>query len=46
MVVEIVNMEERVEAFLPLVEERFRRQGCGVMVTTERAEITQETAGG
>ncbi len=46
MVVEIVDSEERIAAFLPVVEELFRRSGCGGLVTTERAEVIQYTAGG
>lgn len=46
MVVEIVDTEEKIASFLPVVEELFSRSGCGGMVTTERAEIIQYTAGG
>lgn len=46
MVVEIVDTEEKIAAFLPLVEELFRRSACGGMVTTERAEVIHYTAGG
>ena len=45
MIVEIVDTQERIGAFLPVVEEFFRASGSGAMATTEKAEIIQYTSG-
>ena len=45
MVVEIVDTEEKVQSFVPVVEDLFARAGCGGMVTIEKAEIIHYTAG-
>lgn len=39
IVIEIVDAEEKVKAFLPEVDSLFQRAGCGGMVTLEKAEI-------
>ncbi len=39
MVVEIVDTEEKINAFLPRVEELLERSGGGAMVTLEKVEV-------
>jgi PII-like signaling protein len=43
--VEIVDTEERIKNFLPVVDDLFEKVGCGSMVTIEKAEIIRYTAG-
>jgi len=45
VVVEIVDTEDKVRAFMPAVDEMFQRSGSGGMVTLERAEIIRYTHG-
>jgi len=45
MVIEIVDTEEKIQAFLPVIEELFDTVGCGGMVTVEKAEIIHYTEG-
>ncbi len=45
IIVEIVDTEEKIKAFLPIVDEFFEKVGCGGMVTIERAEIVKYTHG-
>jgi PII-like signaling protein len=45
IVVEIVDDENKIRSFLPVVEELFEKVGCGGMVTVEKAEIIRYTAG-
>ena len=45
VVVEIVDTEEKVRSFMPMVDEMFQRSGSGGMVTLERAEIIRYTHG-
>lgn len=45
IVVEIVDTEEKVRSFLPVVDELFEKVGCGSMVTIEKAEIIKYTPG-
>jgi hypothetical protein len=45
IVVEIVDTEEKIAAFLPTVDELFQRSGSGGMVTLERAEVIRYTHG-
>lgn len=45
IVIEIVDSEEKLRAFLPIVDELFSRTGCGGMVTMEKAEIIKYTTG-
>ena len=45
IVVEIVDVEEKITAFMPVVDELFSRSGSGGMVTLERAEIIRYTKG-
>ncbi len=45
VVVEIVDTEEKIEAFMPTVDDLFQRSGSGGMVTLERAEVIRYTHG-
>ncbi len=45
IVVEIVDSEEKIKAFMPVVDDLFERSGSGGMVTLERAEIIRYTSG-
>ena len=45
MVVEIIDTEEKLRAFLPVVDEVLDHAGCGGMVTIERAEVIRYTRG-
>lgn len=45
IVVEIVDSEEKITSFMPIVDELFERSGTGGMITLERAEIIRYTHG-
>ena len=45
IVVEIVDVEEKITSFMPVVDDLFSRSGSGGMVTLERAEIVRYTKG-
>jgi PII-like signaling protein len=45
LVIEIVDTEEQIRSFLPVVDELFEKVGCGGMITMERAEIIKYTQG-
>ena len=45
IVVEIVDVEEKIRAFMPIVDDAFQRSGSGGMVTLEKAEIVRYTHG-
>ena len=45
IVIEIVDTEEKVKNFLPIVDELFEKVGCGGMVTVEKADIIKYTHG-
>lgn len=45
IVVEIVDVEEKIKAFMLVVDDAFQRSGSGGMVTLERAEIIRYTHG-
>jgi PII-like signaling protein len=45
IVVEIVDTEEKVKSFLPVVDDAFQRSSSGGMVTLERAEVIRYTHG-
>lgn len=45
IVVEIVDVEEKIRAFMTVVDDLFQRSGSGGMVTIERAEIIRYTSG-
>ena len=45
VVIEIVDTEEKLRAFLPIVDILFENIGCGGMITIEKAEIIKYTSG-
>jgi uncharacterized protein len=45
IVVELVDTEEQIRLFLPIVDELFEKSGSGGMVTIEKAEIIRYSAG-
>lgn len=45
IVVEIVDVEEKIKSFLPEVDRLFEAAGCGGMMTLERAEVIRYSPG-
>lgn len=45
IVVEIVDTEEQIKAFLPEVDRLIEAAGCGAMVTMEKAEVIRYSTG-
>jgi len=45
LVIEIVDEEEKIKKFIPIVDELFDRTGCGGLVTMEKAEIIRYVHG-
>lgn len=45
LVLEIVDTEEKIRAFLPDVDAMMEKSGCGGLVTLERAEVIRYTHG-
>jgi uncharacterized protein len=45
MVIEIVDQEEKIEKFLPVVHDIFEEANCGGLITMEKAEIIKYVAG-
>ncbi len=45
LIVEIVDTEEKMNSFLPIVTALFEKAGCGGMVTEENATVIHYTAG-
>jgi PII-like signaling protein len=45
IIVEIVDTDEKIKAFLPVVDELFERSGSGGLVTLEKAEVIRYTSG-
>jgi PII-like signaling protein len=45
IVIELVDTEEKIKAFMPTVDHLFERSGSGGMVTLERAEVIRYTHG-
>ena len=45
LVVEIVDTEEKIGDFLPIIEEIFEKAGCGGMMTEEKVNIIHYTHG-
>jgi len=45
IVVEIVDTEEKIKEFMPVVDDMIAKVGCGAMVTVERADIIRYTPG-
>jgi hypothetical protein len=46
VIVEIVDTEEKIKAFMPLVDELFNKSGGGGLMTLEKAEVIRYTPGG
>jgi len=44
-VIEIVDTEEMVDKFLPVVEDLFEKAGCGGMITEEKVNVIHYTHG-
>ena len=44
-IVEIVDEEEKIMKFLPVIDELFEKVGCGGLVTIEKVEIIKYTSG-
>jgi PII-like signaling protein len=44
-IVEIVDTEEKIREFIPIVDGLFEETGCGGLVTLEKAEVIKYTAG-
>lgn len=44
-VIEIVDTEEKVDSFLPIVEDLFEKAGCGGMITEEKVNVIHYTHG-
>jgi uncharacterized protein len=45
IIVEVVDSEEKIREFLPLVDELLEKVGCGGLVTIEKAEVIKYTPG-
>ena len=45
MVIEFVDTEEKIDAFLPIVEDLFEKAGCGGMITEEKVNVIHYTHG-
>lgn len=45
IIVEIVDTEEKIKAFMPLVDELFNKSGGGGLMTLEKAEVIRYTPG-
>jgi PII-like signaling protein len=45
LVIELVDSEEKVDAFLPIVEGIFEKAGCGGMITEEKVNVIHYTHG-
>jgi len=44
-VIEIVDTEDKIKAFIPIVDQLFEETGCGGMLTIEKAEVIKYTHG-
>lgn len=45
MVVEIVDTDEKIRAFIPIVDELFEKTGSGGMITQEHVDVIKYTQG-
>ncbi|MBI1806556.1 MAG: DUF190 domain-containing protein [Ignavibacteria bacterium] len=45
IVIEIVDTEEKVKSFLPIIDHLFEKVGCGGMITIEKTDIIKYTPG-
>lgn len=46
LIIEIVDQNDKIEKFLPIIDDLFNRAKCGGLITIERAEVIKYTAGG
>ena len=46
VILEIVDTEEKIRAFMPVVDALFARSGGGGLITLEKAEVIRYTPGG
>ena len=45
IIVEIADKKEKIEAFIPKINEMFERSGCGGLVTIEKVKVLKYTHG-
>lgn len=45
IIIEIVDTEEKIETFLPQIDEMIEEAQCGAMVTVEKIDVRKYTAG-
>jgi len=45
IIVEIVDTEEKIRAFMPIVDDLFQKSGSGGMITLEKAEVIHYSSG-
>ncbi|MBI5482880.1 MAG: DUF190 domain-containing protein [Deltaproteobacteria bacterium] len=45
IVVELVDTEEKIQGFIPVLDELFEKARCGGMITLEKAEVLRYSAG-
>jgi uncharacterized protein len=45
LLIEIVDTEEKILAFIPILDQLLEEVGCGVMITMEKVEIIKYSAG-
>ena len=45
IVIEIIDTEDKIKAFIPVVDQLFEETGCGGMLTMEKADVIKYTHG-
>ncbi|GAB1349195.1 DUF190 domain-containing protein [Ignavibacteriales bacterium] len=45
LIIEIVDQNDKIEKFLPIIDDLFTRAKCGGLITIERAGVIKYTAG-
>lgn len=45
MIVEIVDADERIESFIPIIDDLIDRARCGAFITTEHIRVIRHTPG-
>jgi len=45
ILIEIVDTEEKIRLFLPIIDELFEKVGCGGLITLEKVDIIKYTPG-
>ncbi|HTR99582.1 MAG TPA: DUF190 domain-containing protein [Bacteroidota bacterium] len=45
IIVEIVDTEDKIRAFMPVVDELFQKSGSGGMITLEKADVIHYSSG-